>query len=107
MSSHYGQRSARSSVKMYVNIVKSSACHIQRFAREARAIEKVRSWTVMSAREKLCHGKVHWVLGKEDGILWIKGPLEQKCPQVIGRDPFVIEIRFICEVEKGPHAKSK
>ena len=53
------------------------------------------------------HGKVYWVLGKEDGILCIKGPLEQKCPQGIVRGPFVVEIRFICEVEKGPHAKPK
>ena len=51
----------------------------------------------MSAREKLVAWKVHWVLGKEDGILWTKGPLEQKRPQVIVRGPFVIE--------NGPFAK--
>ena len=37
------------------------------------------------------------VCGKEDGILWLKGPLEQKGPQVIGRGHFAIE--------NGPFAK--
>ena len=46
-------RSALSNMKMSVNNEKSSGCHIQRFAREARAIEKVRSWRGRSPCEKL------------------------------------------------------
>ena len=38
---------------MSANDVKSSACHIKRVAREARAIERVRSWKGKYAREKL------------------------------------------------------
>jgi hypothetical protein len=99
MSACHGERSSHSNVKMSANNVKSSAYHIQRFAREARAIEKVCSWRGRSAREKL----VAWrsPLGPDELIRSAsegkrtayceKGPLEQKCPQVIVRGPFVIE----------------
>jgi hypothetical protein len=45
----------------------------------------------MSAREKLGASKSPLGPGEKDGILWIKGQLEQKCPQMIVRGPFVVE----------------
>ena len=52
-SARYVERSARSNVKMSANIAKNSACHIKLVERQARAIEKIRSWKGRSAREKL------------------------------------------------------
>jgi hypothetical protein len=62
-----GKGPAGSKVKMSVNNVKSSAYHIQQFAREARAIEKARSWRGMSSGKNLWHGKVYCVLVNENG----------------------------------------
>ena len=63
---------------MSVNIVKSSACHTQRFAREARTIEKDRSWRVMSAREKLVAWKSPLVPGKRGRHIVDKRPTRTK-----------------------------
>ena len=97
MSSQYGERSARSNVKMSKNNVKSSACHIKRFVRERVQYKRTARGEGCMHAKSLCHGKVHWVLGKEDGILWIKGTFEHKGPQVIVRGSFMIE--------NGPFAK--
>jgi len=87
MSARYGERSARSNIKMSVNNVKSSACHIQRFAREARAIEKREERRGRYAREKLVAwksplgpGELIRSASEEKRTAYCeKGPLEQKC----------------------------